>query len=100
MFCDKFRQFREAYRYNQSEVAQKIGVSQSFVSQLERGLRLPNIKTLHMILVLFRISKEDLFEGEDPQNDKTRLCRIIDKLSDEQIEILTSVALQFLSKES
>ena len=99
MFCNKFKQFRDTYRYSQSEVAQKIGVSQSFVSQLERGLRLPNSKTLHLILALFKISKENLFEGEYQQNNKTRLCRIIDNLSDKQIEILTSVASHFLSKE-
>jgi transcriptional regulator with XRE-family HTH domain len=48
-FKETFKKIRESKRYNQNYIADKIGVSQSYISQIESGSRKPTIEFLSKI---------------------------------------------------
>jgi transcriptional regulator with XRE-family HTH domain len=53
--------FREKTRKNQSEIAQKAGISISMLSQIERGLVSPSIDTLFQVCEALGMEISDLF---------------------------------------
>lgn len=54
------RRARQRRGYNQSDLAQKIGVGTSCISQYERGKRTPNLKTMSLISHVLDVSLDDL----------------------------------------
>jgi len=51
------------------EVARQLGVSPSFVSQLENGKSQPSVATLYSLAQLLEVSIDELFSVEGPQVD-------------------------------
>ncbi|PLR94607.1 helix-turn-helix domain-containing protein [Bacillus sp. T33-2] len=64
---EKMRFIRKKARLTVDEVADQIGLSQSMVSQLERGKAKPSIDTLWRLSILFDVSLSYFFEGIDKQ---------------------------------
>jgi len=66
-FGSRIRQLRESRGMTQEELAERCGLSQKFVSQLERGAKTPSFET---ILVLsrqgFGLRASRVLEGVDP----------------------------------
>jgi transcriptional regulator with XRE-family HTH domain len=56
------RQRREAIGLGVRELARRIGVSPSLVSQVERGLAMPSVSTLYAVARVLEISLDELFE--------------------------------------
>jgi transcriptional regulator with XRE-family HTH domain len=54
------------------EVARQLGVSPSFVSQLENGKSQPSVATLYSISQLLGVSIDQLFLAEDPEAENGR----------------------------
>lgn len=48
--------------YTISEVAQRIGISPSFISQVEQGKVQPSLQTLDLMLTMYSVSKADFFD--------------------------------------
>ena len=49
IFGDLFKKNRDNKKYSQKYVAEKIGVSQSYISQIERGTRIPTLKFVEKV---------------------------------------------------
>ena len=66
---DRIREERRRGKLTLEKLSQKIGLSKSFLSQVERGLAQPSVSSLKKITRELGISVVDLFAGEtDPQN--------------------------------
>lgn len=66
MLADTLKELRKKNYLNQTAFANKIGVTQSAVSQWENGLTRPNFDQLKSISAAFNISVDDLLSGEEP----------------------------------
>ena len=57
---------RREKRMTQEELAEKSGLSQQYISGLERGRRNPTIVTLYELATALGVSHVDLVKPEDP----------------------------------
>ncbi|MFP3390708.1 helix-turn-helix domain-containing protein [Brevibacillus sp. SIMBA_040] len=60
---ERIRSKRKESNLTVDEVAEKIGLSQSMVSQLERGKAKPSLDTLWKLSIIFDVSLSYFFEG-------------------------------------
>jgi len=59
---DFIRQHREAAHQSVRDLAKSAGISNPYLSQIERGLRKPSAKILQQLAHALRISAETLYE--------------------------------------
>lgn len=100
MLSDVLKDLRRRNYLNQTQFANRIGVSQGAVSQWENNLTRPNLDQLKAISNEFNISIDDLLNGE-PEPDqakggpRTREAQIVsagmDKLPKEQREMIVNM---------
>lgn len=106
MLSDSIKEIRKKHYLNQTAFANRIGVTQSAVSQWENGLTSPNSEQLRSISASFGVSVDDLLASEQPGSSgmpKTPEAQIVsagmDQLPQEQREqILNVVRAMFASK--
>lgn len=60
LIASQWRKIRKELNLTQVEFARLVGVSQSFISRLENGLRSITPELLHRICMVLRIVPEDL----------------------------------------
>lgn len=90
MLSETIRNIRKYNFLNQTEFANKIGVTQGAVSQWENGLTRPNSDQLQAIAKAFNVSVDDLLQGEEstkqedngqPKTEEAKiLARGVDKM--------------------
>jgi len=66
----RIRSAREIQGLSQEELAARVGINNSFLSQVERGLKAPSLKTVFGIAQALDISVGQLFADEE---DATRI---------------------------
>lgn len=71
-FQKRLRELREGQRYSQAELAERIGLSQSQIGQMEIGKRMPSIETAILLSDFFGVSLDYLF-GDAPTRDGYRV---------------------------
>lgn len=72
---DRIRQYRERKHYTQKEFAEKIGVSNSRVSNWEQGINRPDVDILKSICEALEVSPSELLDvrldpGEFSEHEK------------------------------
>ena len=91
MLSETIKEIRRRNFLNQTQFAQRIGVTQGTVSQWENGLTRPNSEQLRSISETFNISVDDLLRGENitepsPGTPKTPEARLLAKGIDKMPE--------------
>lgn len=81
----KLRQLRKAAGLSQKELADKLFVNQTAVSQWERGVTTPNATTLLQLSDMFNVSADEIL-GRTQKKEPTTLTS--DGLNDAEKEIL------------
>ena len=93
MLSDTLKDIRRKSFLNQTQFANRVGVTQGTVSQWENGLTRPNSEQLRSISEAFSISVDDLLRGEPvspppsgtPKTIEARLlAKGIDKMPEQQ----------------
>jgi transcriptional regulator with XRE-family HTH domain len=60
---ERLREAREAQHLGLRELARRVSVSPSFISQIERGLASPSVATLYSVVSELNLSLDELFSG-------------------------------------
>jgi transcriptional regulator with XRE-family HTH domain len=102
MLADTIKDIRRRNYLNQTEFANKIGVTQGTVSQWEHGLTRPNSDQLRSISNVFNISIDDLLKGESlikpfPEVPKTQEARLLAKGVDKMPEAQRKAILNMMT---
>ena len=63
VFGAQLQQLREKRGWSQDFIADKIGVSQAYISQLEMGVRAPSFATQAALAKAFGMKREKFMEG-------------------------------------
>lgn len=72
-FSKIFRERRIKNNYSQKEIAKKLNVSRSTISNWESGRNYPDLKTLVNISLIFKLSIDDLLKGDNKMLHKISL---------------------------
>ena len=91
----RFKQFREHLQLLQKELAQKMGLYQSAISQIESGVIFPSFSTITFLADTFRLNASWLITGEGDMSLHTvdTLSEIRDdgKLDEKYIRLLKAM---------
>lgn len=60
-FGRKLKEQREKFGYTQFELAEKVNLSQNFLGDIERGIKLPSLSKLILLSNTLKISLDSLF---------------------------------------
>jgi len=71
--AERLKSLRTSYGLSQQEFAQKVGLSQSAISQFEKAERMPSTAALESIANAFSLPFADLISTAPAQNDKELL---------------------------
>lgn len=69
IFATKIYEYRQEMNLSQQELADELGLDNSYVSLLERGIRIPSLLTLARVAKVFGVKPVDLIT-ETPKQDK------------------------------
>ena len=103
--ADRFIQVRKEHQLNQHEMAEKLGVSASLISEIERRFREPSRKILIEFKRVFGYDVEWLLTGIDSsdiamkeKNQKISELEAVIKVKEQEITVLNQekIALQSL----
>jgi len=73
MLSDKIREIRKTENLTVAALAEKVGVSESYISQLERGLADPSVSLLRRLAAALQVSVSTFFDDEGAEPIVTRL---------------------------
>ncbi len=88
--------YRTLKGLNQLELAEKIGMSQTAISQFEKDQRRPTPVVLKKIAETLDISENQLSDNDYEEFNKEALFRNVNQLSPEAIEKLKDLSEYFL----
>ena len=106
------REQREAAEMSVRQVAKAAGISNPYLSQIERGLRRPSAEILQQLAKVLRISAEQLYvragilddraaqAPAEPPHDVTVAIMADDRLTDRQRRALLDVYRSFVGDSS
>lgn len=60
-FGKRIKEAREKLDYTQAELAEEIGVSQNFLGDIERGIKLPSLNKLILLSNTLKLSLDSMF---------------------------------------
>ena len=88
----KIKQARVGKGFNQSDLADELGVSQAAISLFEKDQRQPTPKMLDRICEILEIDKKDLICEEEEHLVKNMLMRNLKGLTPEEIKKINEYA--------
>lgn len=80
-FAENLKKARLEKGWNQEQLAQAMEISQSAISQFEKGLRLPTPANVKKFSDILGVSRDFLIGEEDMANERVKLMRSIHGLS-------------------
>lgn len=66
-----FKKLRKDKNLTQAEIASRIGIDQSFVSKVERGIEYPSLKTINLMSVVLDVAATELIGNDDCERGET-----------------------------
>lgn len=87
----RLAEIRKNRNFKQTDLAEKLNVSQQVISNIERGVTAPDIEQLKKIADIYNISLDDLvgreFWGDDADDVERRIISYIKQMDDEGKEL-------------
>lgn len=77
-FVDRIKELRKSLHYTQSEMAERLNVSQGTIASWENGLRIPEIQRILEIAEEFNVSIDYLF-GREKTKEKQNQVQLTDQ---------------------
>ncbi len=82
-------------------ISQLTGLSQPFISEIERGIKAPSIETLEKICTALGITLAEFFTDTQEQNrlppEARQIINKLDKLTPRQLKILNDVLDEWIN---
>ena len=87
----RIRAERERRKLTREAFAEQLGMSASFVADLERGKSAPSAETLISLSYVLEVSTDTLLFGVGHKNDYTAITRHFDRLPPEKLEDIEKI---------
>src|ERR687898_2626262 len=102
---DYLREQRTASRLSLRQLADQVGVSNPYLSQIERGLRRPSAEVLQQLAKALRVSAETLYvragilDAEDHPNAGVEMAVLADtSITERQKRVLIDIYASFVKE--
>ncbi|NHM28930.1 helix-turn-helix transcriptional regulator [Desulfofundulus sp. TPOSR] len=97
----RIREIRKANNQKLLNISQQTGLSQPFISEIERGIKVPSIETLEKICSALGITLAEFFADQAPElpPDIRQMIDVARKLTPLQRELIISV-MKEMAKEN
>ena len=82
----RIKELREARGLSTNKLSNMAGLSQSYVRKLEKGESRPTVESLELLCHALGITFEDFINYKDKSIAQLRAIKIIEELSDSQLE--------------
>lgn len=92
----RIRKAREELGYTREKFAEKLGVSVSYLAELERGRTNISVKTLIKVCEVLGLSADYVLFGAERNTDRA-LVNKINRIDDKYIPLLNSVITELLT---
>ena len=91
---DRIKQLRKEKGMTQEQLAERADLTSEAVTRVERGVRMPTLKTLGKLAHGLGVSPAKLVDVEVPHTPKLNrhLAKIVSKLEDEELWVQESAA--------
>ena len=87
------RDKRKELSISQEKLAEMVGVTTSFVGQVERGESLPSVETLFAFVQCLKLDVSGLFFGiGDSQKNIEEVCNLAQQMDDKKRRLLVEYA--------
>lgn len=97
-FGERLKQLRNEKDFNQSELAEKVGVNQSTISQLEKGFRNPTPALVKKIAIALEVDREELAGKDETNFEREILMRNLKGMSPKEIRKINDLIEMFKEK--
>lgn len=91
----KIVELRKQKNMTTNKLANRAGIAQSYLRQVELGNTIPTIEKLSYILEVLNVSLKDFFDEDKDNND---LISLINKLNDDEKEIIINLINVIVNK--
>ena len=91
MIGQRIRVERERCGMTREAFAEQLGLSASFVADLERGKSAPSAETLISLSDVLEMSTDMILLGVERKNNYTTITRHVDKLPPEKLEAVEKI---------
>lgn len=91
MIGQRIRTERERCGMTREVFAEQLGLSASFIADLERGKSAPSAETLISLSYVLEMSTDTILLGMEHRNDYTAITRHLDKLPPEKLEAVEKI---------
>ena len=103
VFGARLKELRKERKMTQEEVAEKLGLHNSYIGLLERGERIPSLITLEKVARHFGIKASDLILIGEPKGRKLNLKQrellyVINETTQEEIKRIHKIAKIVIGK--
>lgn len=91
-FCENLRNKRKERGLTQERLAQRAGISYNFISQLERGMKAPTLRTVEKLADALDLDPLDLFQptnNEEPSERK--MLRTFRRIKENRLSLAQKV---------
>jgi len=95
----RIRELRKKKNLKLEDLAQKTGLSLSYISLVERGLKNPSLKALEKIAKAFNVPTSYLFSGETEETLETFL-RVNTSLDEEERKMIIQLIKSLESRKN
>lgn len=97
MVAEVLKSLRKTKKYNQQQVADKLGITRQAYTNYESGKRVPEVQTLEKLAQLFDVSVDYLL-GRSANPEAEMLIKQIDALPEDKKEFFYSMVRGFLKE--
>ncbi|RKO66354.1 helix-turn-helix domain-containing protein [Desulfofundulus salinus] len=96
----RIREIRKANNQKLLNISQQTGLSQPFISEIERGIKVPSIETLEKICSALGITLAEFFADQAPElpPDIRQMIDVARKLTPLQRELIISVMKEMVKE--
>lgn len=97
----RIKTIRKANNQKLLNISQLTGLSQPFISEIERGIKAPSIETLEKICTALGITLSEFFADTQEQNlispEARQIINKLNKLTPRQLKILNDVLDEWIN---
>ena len=98
------RQARESMGFTQEKLAELVGISTAYYSQIELGNKSPSLETLINIADVMHVSVDSLIYGASNKSSQMDILRLFEDCAQDEVaklrKVLYTVAEEFVLKRS